>query len=264
MVGSEEDGYANGADTSARFRNITGFLQLNRTHCILVDSDNHCLRFWERGKQVYNFVGRCENPDHSDGIGTGAAFIKPFSLSRNKKESNIIFVTVRGTPNTIRTVDLNTKQVGTISLTNSVLLPSQGFYTVLADSASEHDVMLTADTFVSKIQLPDTVKNVFGNSTAGFLDGSITRVLFNDIRSIVAIRKDVYIVADANNYRLRIIDLVSQKVTSICSGINKYNPGNISECSLDKPTALFYHGTMLYIGTEDKLLQMKGKIVKFN
>ena len=39
VVCSEEDGYASGVDTSARFKNITGFLQQNRTHCILVNSN---------------------------------------------------------------------------------------------------------------------------------------------------------------------------------------------------------------------------------
>ena len=61
--------------------------------------------------------------------------------------------------------------------------------------------MVTTNTFFSKNQLSDKVKNVFGNSKVGFLDGSIANVLFNDIRSMVAIRKHVYyIVADANNY----------------------------------------------------------------
>ena len=57
-------GYIEGIGEIARFCHITGFVQLNSSTVLIVDSYNHCVRLVDRNsRQTLGFSGECTWPD---------------------------------------------------------------------------------------------------------------------------------------------------------------------------------------------------------
>ena len=258
LVGRDE-GYANGIGKNARFRWLTGFLQLNSTHSILVDKYNHCLRWLERANNyVADYVGECENPGNSDGIGSAATLTNPSSLTRDANNDNRVFIAVKSERDAIRILYLDTRKVETLDSSSSKPIFQDGVYAIVKDTSNAKAVLMTGNSSIARFQFPDSVTRISGAAESGFQDGTLENALFNGTSSIVAIRRGVYIVADSENHRLRVVDLVSGKVSSICSGIAGYKPGTVAECNLDRPYALFYLEDTLYVGATERIVKMEG------
>lgn len=97
-----------------------------------------------------------------------------------------------------------------------------------------------------------------GSSTLGFEDGMFSSTKFNRPLGIVFLDRDILLVSDSFNCRLRMLDLSTNTSSSICSGKRGYSDGNLTTCQLDDPRALMIKNDIVYIGMFRSIKKVTG------
>lgn len=246
---ASERGYRNGKYILTRFAWLTSFLQLSPTTMLIADSGNHCIRHMKRDNVtgqgvVTDYVGSCQNFGHQDRIGTDALFYNPMSMIRSEQAPDQIFVAEH---DSIRAIDTKTLWVTTIirsTKLHELSMPREMLW-VTKDS-----LMLTTASNVKLLQFPDlNILDISGGFKSGFQDGELGMGLYSYPEEILHLQEyEAYVLADRGNNRLRILDLVNNKVSSICTGVQGNKPGDVGECELQWPHSLLLHNKFLYVG----------------
>lgn len=237
--------YQEGIGTNATFRTISSFAQLNRTHTLIADRDNGCIRSLNRlTNETSHFSGICEHLKGSpkpaiDGSRLNATFWKINSLTLYKTTLYI----VESNSQRIRALDLADERVRTVitadNFTHSHHLPrvivanwdTDILYVTTRYGIGQYDP--SSDNFTYMVKSPQS----------GFRDGNLleSKWWYND--GMVLLPNNSLIVADVNNNRLRIVDLISNNVTTWCF---RY-PKAFQNCSITKPNALRLINCTLFI-----------------
>ena len=196
----------------ARFSSIHSFAQISRSEVIFTDFNNHCLRSLDRKtNQTSTYCCNCTNIGHRDGV--DALLAHPVSVILDLMNSQQLIISEYYS-GSLRTVNTVSKHVSTIYLEISYRLAY-----LLQDSA-KGDIYAT---FNRGVGFYDYQSNKFcvitGSATFGFLDGELSRLNFNAPRGLAFLSHSTLLVADVNNYRLRVLDLTTNTSSSICSGI---------------------------------------------
>ena len=240
---SSTHGYSNADGTNAQFYYITGFVQLNQWHVVVaVDHSNHCLRW------IDTLSGRVQ---HFAGGGQGFADGDRLSTAKFNYPHKIIimrgyFYTTDQFNSAIRLLDVNEMMVETVIKNSSKVPYPSGF---IADSAQRY-LYVTIQHGIIRID-PNTGEYIpiAGATKTGWVDGDFTLARFNYPAEVVFTTNDVLIVADDRNNRLRILNLKTRTVSSVCSGEFKQVLGaDGMDCSLKNPRSLLFTGTSLYAG----------------
>ena len=245
-------GYLEDVGANARFDDILSFVQLSKARVILTDSDNHCLRSVDRTTSgTSTYAGNCTLRGQRDGI--DALLTYPHSIIVDLLNSTQLFITdySQGSLKTINTVS---KHVLTIYRDTSFWLSH------MLQEPSTGNIYAT---FEQGIGLYDSHSNTFsviaGSFTRGFLDGEIPWLRFNEPRGLLFLSRSQLLIADAMNRRLRVLDLMTNTSSSICSGDRGHTDGDLSSCQLDFPWSLLKLNNTIYIGEQGYIRSIQSK-----
>lgn len=255
--------YIDGAGEDARFDTITSLLQLNRTHVIVSDTLNYCLRVLDMAStNVSVYAGTCTQKGDVDGYLTAALFSRNRRIVRGHGESrNVIFVADAGA-GSIKAIDLTTNLVSTVSGTVQLRkVASLVVNTVAGDS-----ILAFHTKFIKKLTVfPEhsrSVETIFNRThRAETIDGVLNTSVFVRIDSVIQIGQAVYLLSDTNGTAgIRVIDLETKTVSSICSNNSRFVSGSISECSLEETAGIYLQGARVYIGSRRRIITLSRKL----
>lgn len=246
------EGYQEGYGASARFSYIPSFYQMNTSHVLAVDHTNDCLRMIDRNNgKTSRFLGDCVHgrPDGGSWVdGADPRFYRPVSLLNYNNNGKYLYLSEAGNK-AIRQIYLKEKYVYTL-----VQSESYGRLRFLAEDPFDHRMYLSSDDYVLKVVRTYShteITSLAGiPASNGLRDGSFSLTQFVMPRGIVALRNNKLVVADSDSRgRLRLLDLVTQTTSSICS---RYY------CDLDQPYSLALIGGYLYVGEYKKISRVTG------
>lgn len=249
-------GYKDGNFTTALFRTIWSFEQWNRTHVIVVDHHNHCLRWVDRAKPGGNmtstFAGRCQRMGSIDGhVKNETEFYQPTDLVINQKDKRVFVSDFK--LGRLRMIDLFSDVVYTIYNGGERIYPMG-----IAFDEKMANIFFTISHGIKSIDLLGTnaVTNITqqtkGRNLTITSPISMTQWEFPD--KIIRIAPDLYAVVDRNNRRVGLLDNSRNEVTSICKRrrgrITEPVFGNSTFCQLKDARSVALVNSVLYIGMD--------------
>lgn len=243
IAGSTAEGYVEGHGSYACFNRITGFIQLNSSTVVAVDSFNHCLRLVDRvTNSTQQFLGNCTNADYRDG--EFPLFNQPWGIFQDRMDPEWFLVTDKNN-NALRNVSAITWEVSTSVRSDSMLIRPNG----ITQHTSTGDFYLTTEHGVVQYDYASRDLTVITGSTASaFKEGLLSEAMYNTPTEITYLTNDQLLLADMENSRLRVLDLQSNNTWSICSATEGYKDGSLSACELYWPSSLLETGGLVYIG----------------
>lgn len=247
---SSSHSYREGTGRQAEFDRITGFAQINITHVLVVDSNNHCIRMVDRemGKTT-QFAGTCGLAGYESGNLLDSQFDHPQQIIFNGPTA---FITDRDN-SAIRQIDF---QLGQVGIWKELPQPPTGIVLVKSNSL----FYVTTDTQILQINCNSKGIIALTRSTVpGFKDGSFDTALFTKPFSIGVISKSVLLVTEPSSNRLRVLNLLSRTVSSICNGNGDFSEVAvpIDRCEIEQPISMLkLRPTDIIIGTNTSELRL--------
>lgn len=238
------DGFVDGFSIEASFGHIIGFVQFNETTIFAVDKRNACIWMIDRASlQISQFVGQCGTRGYADGM--EALFDLPTSIVKHIRLPNLLLVSDKLGIGSVRQVNVVTRATSTI-IPQSVGLKEP---TALAFDlhAPSDELVISNQHYIGRYNF-DTKQFtlVAGASSSGYFNGYIDSARFYHPRDARTLSPYVYLIADAKNNRLRIIDTVSGTVSSIGFGSQATTDG--TPYTFNMPYGLLVHNGNIYVG----------------
>lgn len=231
-----ESGFLNDNGTEARFSGIRGLVQLPYDGSVLVsDSNNHCIRRFDRNSsEVTTYSGSCTNAGQADGSLEKARFRFPTDLEF--RDSNTLMV-VEPLQNKLRYIYIKFGFVSSATFDHQLshLLKGSDYFYITVN----YGVVEVVD---------DAPVWIAGSTTQGSNDGSLMNASFKEPQDTIMLESGLLMVADRSSHKLRLLNLSSDIVTSLCSGHQGHLDGNLTVCQLDSPYSLLVMNETLYIG----------------
>lgn len=257
VYGSGAFGHADGVGTASAFQFPSG-IALAGSHLYVADNDNSEIRAIDLAtKQVSTLAGDYNNKGAVDGVGTAASFNLPQGLVADPSGQNL-YVTDQAN-HEIRKIVIATGQVTTwAGATESGFVDGLGTaarFNMPANIAIDPQgkslyVTDASNNAIRKIDIATAaVTTVAGAIETGYKDSVGIYARFTTPWGIVTDGTNVY-VADAANDLIRMIDLASSTVTTLCG---KYTYGSddgaCDQATFQTPAglALDPNGSTLYI-----------------
>ena len=100
---------------------------------------------------------------------------------------------------------------------------------------------------------------IAGSGQRGLNDGSFNQTRFSFPESIQFLNSHTLLVSAYLNNRLRVLDLITNTSSSICSDEYGQTDGGFSTCSLANPYGMQILNETLYIGTDERIRSIKGE-----
>ena len=142
----------------------------------------------------------------------------------------------------VRTVDVMSRAVGTF-VTSDSLRYSRG----ITQEEKIGDLYVTADNALYRITYTQrTVTRISGSGSPGNRHSTLRKSLFNYLEALIFITPETLLVADYANNKLRLLDMKSDKVTTL----------NVTN-SLNYPASLLLTNNSLYVAQREKITQYK-------
>lgn len=112
IIGSGRLGYVDGYRSYAEFNWITGFRQINSTHVLLADHDNHCIRLVDRvAQRSMSLAGKCKEFGHKDGSIEESRFYRPYNIINASGEGDYYITDYQN--HAIRILSLGSEKIST-------------------------------------------------------------------------------------------------------------------------------------------------------
>lgn len=252
VVAGGSEGYIEGIGGEASFRQMRGFTQVNTSHVLVADSGNHCLRFINRiTNKTSHYTGKCGTLGYRDG--DDPLFDYPWGLTQHPTDSSKLYLSDHYNW-AIRMIYLNNGICTTILARGGLNRPMS-----LKFDRKKKNLVIANTHFIVRMSIETGEYRVsVGISTGdrGHYDKSATTSYFHWPRDSIFISENVQLIIDHDNFRLRVLDLISDKIYSICTGAGTTKDGDITECGLFNPNALLYLDGYLYVGV-DGISRMK-------
>ena len=256
-------GYNDGAGTSARFDNPRGAAAGAGNTLYIADFDNHRIRkvtidpanLTAAATQVSTIAGGSTAGHVNDATGTNARFNKPMGLAVSEDETTL-YVADSGN-HRIRAINLASTAVTTIAGSGT-----QGHadgagtaaqFSIPSGLAVSGSILYVADNLNHRIRAIDltskAVTTIAGDGTAGYANGMAATARFrNPLDIAVSEDKKTLYIADANNHRIRAIDIASGTVRDIAGDGTRGNTNGIGTAArLANPTGIAVSAGTLYV-----------------
>lgn len=234
--------YQEGFGSAARFIGLTGFAQLSRDKVLTVSGGGGCcIRQVNRRTNGTSLVaGTCRTCGYVDGPLHSSLFNTPQSIVTDRGNFGIIYVSDAGNK-VIREINLNTRIVSTFFDLGTGAFNDTPFSLAL-DPQGNH-LYVASTTKLGKINLQTKKLTLLIDNPINteFEDGPLASAKIRAIDDLAFLNEDTLLVADPGNWRLRIIDLKTNTVSSVCSGrqdIRGEVEGPIDQCALGGPDAI--------------------------
>ena len=245
-------GYVEGVGTEARFYFISSFLQLSTNRVLITDQANHCVRSLDRTTNgTMTFVGSCTNYGNKDG--RDALLTQPRKIIVDIKNPTRLLLAEEGRIiKSVKVANGNVSYFGTIV--------GYGFIRNIMQEKDTGDIFVTFYHGVGLLSYQTRAFSVIaGSGQLGFKDGSFNQMQFYYPYSIEFLNSHTLLVSDSDNNRLRVLDLITNTSSSICSGEEGHADGNLSTCSLVGPWGLLILTDTVYVGSRQKIRRIEGK-----
>ena len=245
---SSQRGYREGVGADARFYLITGFTQISAKRVVVADYKNHCVRLIDRASNTTTsvFSGQCESPGYQDGRQAKISY-PTFVVMDQKNKNQLLIAEER--PGAVRTVDVNSQATYTFEKTDIL----RGINYITQDEKSG-DLYVTAYHAIYKIRYlrkgVTLIAGSYGMKSRGYTDGKSLDSLFHFAHDLIFITPQTLLVGDVRNNKLRLLDMYSNKVTTL----------NVTN-SLNKPASLLLTNNSLYVGQNKAIIQYKCEYV---
>ena len=246
-------GYLEDVGSSARFQNIRSFIQLSRSLIVLADTSNYCFRNVDRTTNLSStYSGNCTNRGDRDGV--DALFYNPTSIKLDVKNNTQLLI-IDFNLGSLKKIILASKHVSTIHKESSYRL------TTLLQDPSTGNIYVT---FLHGLGLIDYESLSFSviagsSSQSGLVDGAISQVRFSNPREVAFLCPHKLLIADSSNDRLRLLDLITNTSTSICSGVQAHLDGDLSSCQLQGPWSLLTVNDVTFVGEYNYIRSIQGE-----
>lgn len=253
-------GEANSSLDSTSLPGFGGFYQLNETLVVSVDITQPCIRLVDRTNfnQATTYAGLCRMFGRGYEDGENARFGKPLSILLDIKNSSRLLVTDKEN-DAIREIHVESGFVDTFYKVGKIYGPKD-----MHQDSVNGDLYITdqySRIFILRYNSLDKIQ--ISSSNEGYFDGSFQDARFQQPAEMYLINgRTALLVADHGNHRLRIMDLVTNSTTSVCSGAIGHNDSDLETCSLDSPRSLLIIADTLYIGDGSGIRQIKGELIK--
>ena len=164
------------------------------------------------------------------------------SVVTDKRDKNQLLITDYRKA-ALRTVDVKSQSVGTFVKSNSLYN-----ITGLTQEEKSGDLYVTAEHAVYRIAY--TQRNVSlisgSRSTNGYRDSTLLDSLFRSLSELIFIKPNTLLIADYYNHKLRLLDMKSDKVTTLSV-----------KSSLFSPRSLLLTNHSLYVGQPRGIIKYK-------
>lgn len=249
LVGSALNcGYDEGRSTVARFKLISGFVQLNNEIVILVDRENYCLRQLDRTNlQTSVFVGQCGASGSDDG--SSAKFSDPYSILIDPRSGNKLLVIERFSDGAVRQVDVITRE------TTTLMSKPSGFSGPVSFALDPEDNLIITETMaIWKYNLDsENIEKVAGSSNTGSEDGPLNVANFQWPKGMVFFTRDIILLSDYLNHKMRVVNLADGEVFSLCSGEQKTRDGLPDQCGIEYPEGTLLLNDHVLVGQKESI-----------
>jgi len=231
-----------------------GFTQLNRTHLVIVDSDDCCIRMLNREhRDLRTIAGTCDSRGYADGIVGVGKLLRPSDIVQDIRNPGFMLITDAGN-NALRSVNLETGELSTVIDTGfnephgmhwnrkDLLVANKGFYISVV-------IWHSNGTVLNKI--------VAGTATAGNTLGYFYAAEFIYPQELVKLQEDLFLVADSGNYQLKLLNLHTGVVGPVC--FRNETTCTRSSNFRGNPISLLNLDDVIYIGCNHDIYRLYGK-----
>jgi len=244
-----------GQTTSALTHNFTtSFTQINSTHVVILEPENHCLKILNRETlyDIQTLAGICGTFGYAEGkLGIGQ-FSRPWAVRADSRNPGMLVVT-DSKNNALRSVNLKTGELSTITRT--------GFDHPRGMLITDDGVLIANYHYISHVSWSGnrTVKNtlVAGSDFRGNADGSFDKARFMFPIYFVRIRNGKYLVVDGGTQKLRLMDLEKRVIGPVC--FNGENPCTTSSSLSSYPFSLLNVEDEIYVGMMHNIYKLSGE-----
>ena len=240
---SAQGEYREGVGAVARFNRMGGFTQISEKLVVLADSGDLCMILIDRTSHTTSaFSGKCHARGYQDG--RPGQFNLPESVVIDKRDKNQLLIVDRGNA-AVRTVNV-------VSLAAGTFVKSDSLDTMRGITQDEKsgDFYITALDSVYRITYTQKTVSLIsgspGRNSHGYRDSTLLDSQFRYPAGLIFITPRTLLVADFWNYKLRLVDMKSDKVTTL----------NVTN-SLSGPFSLLLTNNSLYVGHMDSIVQYK-------
>ena len=237
-------GYREGWGMYAEFIHITGFAQVAHEQVVVADYENHCLRWVDiKGRTSKRYAGTCTKFGDVTGGMWEAQFNFPTSVVLHQ---NVLYVTDRYNF-AIKMIRMNGgNQMVEPFITKMTNLAPWG---LAFNPMGKFAYTTIAHGFMGIVEIELATKGVrqLTGNYPGNQNGPIDRAQFNEPRGLRFIAEDIMLVADKANDALRIIDLTSQSVSTMCKLVG--GSGEEVNCNVSRPISSLMVESDLFVGT---------------
>ncbi len=266
-----QSGFADGAATSARFKDLAGIAVGADDAVYIADAGNHRVRVArEQANGSWNVqtLAGSGTAGFADGTGTQAKFNNPQAVAVGW--DNAVYVADAGNHRIRRIAPDGT--VSTVAGTGVAGFQNgaggQAQFNnprgIAADTAGNIYVADTGNSAVRRIDASGNVATVAGNGTAGANDSPDAR--FNGLAGITVDGDQIYVyIADGANHRIRRLDATGS-VTTLTGAERGFADGSASEARFAEPTGLAVDaaGRLIIADTVNSLIRSVSPSLSIN
>lgn len=229
--------FSEGDNNETEFDTITGFSLITDTQLLLIDSNNHCLRHFDRRNgTTIRYAGQCQVPGHEDGDMLSAKFYHPQQMvySNDKKLAHITDKDNKAIRQIVVGATNETEVETWLQLTH----PPNG----IATDRTELFFFVTTATEV--LQIDRRTKEIFPlieSKSPGFQDGYFESARFDHPYNIEHL-ESMLLVTEPKSNRVRVLSLPTGTVSSLCNGkVGPTSASTVENCQIEKPLSIIVH-----------------------
>ena len=209
------------------------------------------MRYLNRNSnQTDQYAGNCTHAGNQNGV--NALLSLPRTLIYDLKNPHHVLISEQG--GIIKTMNKTNRNVSHFGTVGRTVLN-------IIQSLETGDFFMTVAHVVGIFSYQTKTFTVISGSTSsyGFQDGPFSEVQFNHPFAVIFLNNHTLLVSDYHNDRLRVLDLINNTSSSICSGDVGHADGNFSTCTLIRPVGLLTITDTVYLGSNQRIRQIEGK-----
>jgi len=233
---------------------LMGFTQFNTTHVVLVNYHSHCIKLLTReDNNIKVMAGSCDTYGYKEGgVGVGQLYY-PWEVQIDVRNPGKLLVTDEHN-NALRSVDMKTGELSTV-INTGFSHPSGFLWAGRQLLVANHYHYISQVSWSSNERVSNTL--LTGSSSSGDVIGSFDIARFTKPHDIEEMADNLYLVADTENKKLKLMDMKKKIVGPVC--FKGEDPCTESSLLPDVPQSLLNVGGAIYVGMRQHIYKLSGE-----